>query len=77
MKRLRFTKAESVTPGESANPDGYYTIAPLEVLSCVLGIYSGSIAACANIQKWRENETGAQVFRLTYKDGYYALANAK
>lgn len=64
-----------VKPGEQVLPNGSYTISSRLDADMVLDVQSASVLSGANIQLYRTNDTVAQVFNLTYHDGFYTIVN--
>lgn len=72
----KFTLEETaVKPGEQTLPNGTYAIVSRLDANMVLDVRSASTMSGANIQLYHRNSTPAQVFNLTFKDGFYTIIN--
>lgn len=65
----------TVRPGEQTLPNGTYTIVSTLAADMVLDVQSASFLSGANIQLYGRNDTPAQVFNLTFQDGFYTIIN--
>lgn len=66
----------SVAPCDNIIADGWYTLAASGNTNYAVDISSGSTANGANAQIYKANGTAAQLFRFTYRNGYYQIINA-
>ncbi len=64
-----------VKPGEQVLPNGTYAITSHLDENMVIDVQGASVLSRANIQLYRCNDTVAQVFNLTFKDGFYMIIN--
>lgn len=74
-QRFIFTPFE-VNGAQPAVANGLYTISAAQDQSKVLDIANGSRSDGANLQLWDANGSGAQMFYLSYKDGFYTINSA-
>ncbi len=65
----------TVQPGEQTLPNGTYAIVSRLDAGKVLDVRSASVLSGANIQLYHRNDTAAQAFNLTFKDGFYTIIN--
>lgn len=64
-----------VKPGTQTLANGTYAISSKLDVNMLLDVQSASVLSGANIQLYHRNDTVAQVFSLTYKDGFYTIIN--
>lgn len=66
--------ASAASTSKPLEDEVYYIVSALNEKKAV-DIKNASSSNSANIQLYDYNETGAQRFKLTYKDGYYTITN--
>lgn len=71
---FKFTRIDA-TAGSQVIPNGTYTIVSSLASNKVVDISSASPSNYANVQLYQSNNTNAQKFTFTYKDGFYTITN--
>lgn len=72
----RFTLEDmEVKPGTQTLENGTYAISSRLDVNKLIDVSGASVLSGANIQLYQRNDTVAQVFNLTYKDGFYTIIN--